>query len=133
MKVRAIEPYQKDGANRWRVRFEESNDPLITARDPKVKPGDDIAESKLTRIEKGEYAYYVWASDTPQKKAFEKSPRETAAIQAQVAVKILSDLFVAGKLKELEGSQEGLAVNLREWLKAALVHDPLMQKILETK
>lgn len=134
MKVKTIEPYKaKDGSDRWRVRFEERTEPLILGQAPKFGQGTDIAEDKVKLIQKDDYSYFVWKEAQAPKKSYQRSPEETSAIQAQVAVKILADIFIAGKIKELQESNDYLASSLREWLKAALMHDPLTQKTMEHK
>lgn len=127
MKVKAIEPYKaKDQTNRWKVIFEEIPDtPLILGKEPSFQAGADIDADKLNLVQKGDYSYYTWKHDQPknEKRSYGRSIEETNAIKAQVAVKAIVDLEVAGKLDEFTESKNTLAIGAREWLKAALIHD----------
>ena len=125
MKVVEIQTYRakRDQKLRWKVLFEEfgKERPLILDDEPTFSTGEDIPENTLALIQEATFSYYIPKEVAAKPRG--RSLEDTNAIKAQVAVKIIADLFINDKLSELTESKNYLAIGLRDWLKSALVHD----------
>jgi hypothetical protein len=133
MKIVRFEKYQaKDHTDRYRTFFKEIDVPLITATKPAFGEGDDIPETRLRLVEKDDYAYYVWKDgvELSAKKGYHKTPEEIASIECQVVWKGLVDIFVAGKIEELETSQSPFVKAIARYAERRLVQDhPMIEEI----
>lgn len=128
MKVQNIEIYQaKDGSDRWKVTFKDSEYPLIADKQPTFEEGHEIPGDKLRLIQKGQHTYFVWAvraKRQPQAgRSYGRSPDQAASIETQVVWKGLVELLIAGKLDELIESKNHLAMGIRRYAERRLVQD----------
>jgi len=126
MKVQNIRPYQgNDGSDKWEITFEKDGRPLITSTQPDFEIGTIIppAELEIRKSYKG--AFFVWKNE-----ARKESREKDNAIRGQTAVKIISEIYCAGLLPDFETSEDAFVINLRGWVNAALIKDPLIGEIL---
>jgi hypothetical protein len=131
MKVISIEPYKaKDQTDRWKISFEGDPNPLIMGTPPAFGLGTDLPKDQLKLTSKNHYYFYtlVKAEDTP----FMTPAEKNASIELQVVWKGLMDCFIAGKLDELETSENPLAKGMRRYAERRLVQDhPYTAEALE--
>ena len=124
MIVSNIETYQKNGEDRFKVSFEEEPDaPLIMFKQPTFEVGTEISSDKLDLKQSGNNFYYVWKQHRPRE---ERPSDKDTSIRAQVAMKAVVDLTVAGKLEEILNAQNYLTKGVHDWIVAALIHDNVL-------
>ena len=130
MLVTAIKPYKaKDKTERWKITFAEDDNPLIMTYEPTFSTGEDIPKDGLKLIDKGEYKYWIFKKKEqgPRKKSW-RSPEETASIECQTVLKVLVEIFNAGKLKDLWDSTNPLAVGIKRYAIKRLTNDGSFDK-----
>ena len=126
MKIVSIDPYEtRNGEARHKIFFEDEPDtPLILGETVSFKVGDEIDRINLELRQSGSNFYYVWKRQQHNRK--ETPSEKDISIRAQVAVKAVVDLTVAGKLDELLNPQNYLARATHDWIVAALIHDNVL-------
>ena len=127
MKVLDIESYRaNDGSDKWKVTFENDKRPLITSTLPDFDIGAIISPDRLALKQSGQGPFFIFRAEEKG-----ESREKDNAIRGQTAVKIIAEIYCAGLLPDFETSDDPFVINLRGWVNAALIKDPLLEEVLK--
>jgi hypothetical protein len=128
MKVIGIEPYKaRDQTDRWKVIFEGDPNPLIMGTEPGFVIGTDLPKDQLKLTSKNHAYFYTLIA---QEKPYSRTPEQAASIEGQTVFKALVEIFIAGKIEELETSQNPFVQAISRYAERRLIQDhPMIEEI----